>query len=120
MEMVAHHRRFGVDIEDEPFVFVWLHDDNLDCVLSLTRSIDDSDAFIEVMARDQLWERVSDLKCHVDTTTIHVEIPFGLRKYVSNRDTIVVHLNCTISELHNLVPTFQSIFKGKKGFKVDI
>jgi hypothetical protein len=121
MEMTAHQLRFGVDDEDEPFTFLWTHDDELDFVFSLSRPIDgNNETPIEYMVLDQLWEPVGDFPCRVDNDCIRAYVPAGLRRYTSNSDEIVVHHGCIGDKLSDLIHVLRALFIGKTGLEVRV
>ena len=121
MEMTAHQRHFGVNEEDEPFAFLWTHDDDLDFVFSLTRPVDsDDETPIEYMVLDQAWEPVTDFNCRIDDACIRAHVPIGLRRYTSNSDKMIVRHCCTGDALRDLVGVLRVIFKGKTGLEVHV
>lgn len=121
MEMTAHQRHFGIDDEDEPYTFLWTHDDELNFVFSLTRRMDGiDDTPIEYMVLDQIWEPVDDFDCRIDDTRIRARVPIGLRRYTLNSDEIVMLHGCIGDELYALVDVLRAIFKGKAGLEVHL
>ena len=121
MEMTAHQRCFGVNEDDEPFTFLWTHDDDLDFVFSLSRPINSGDdSPIEYMVLDQIWEPIADFNCQIDNDCIRADVPAALRPYASNSDQIVVRHRCDGDSLRGLIEALQSIFKGKSGLQIDV
>jgi len=121
MEMTAHQRHFGVNDEDEPFVFLWTHDEDRDFVFSLTRPVDGGDATpIKYMVLDQMYEAITDVDCQIDDDCIRAQVPIALRQYTSNSDEIVVYHRCTGDTLRELIDVLRAIFKGKAGLTIHV
>lgn len=119
MEMTAHQRRFGINDDEDPFAYLWAHDENLDFVFSLSRPIGGNEKTpIEYMVLDQTWVPIEDFECRIDEDSIHAYVPAGLRSYTANSDEIVVHYGCRGDELSALIDTLRQIFSGKTGLRV--